>query len=262
MNSNLCEQFFAALADRNRLSIVNSILEKDKTVNEISESLGIEQSLVSHHLKALKDHGFVDFKVEGKNRMYSSNKETLRPLMDIMRSHTSKFCGFACEYKVEEWSKSDPVKAIGHETEVVMQKISILRKYSTTKIKSTKKLEEASDFFNKQMTTHFKAEEMTLFRALKQREETSGIVSELLSEHKIMREKFLELQNAVKNYSKSKLDRLKKVTDDIVKTIYSHIDKEENVLIPKAKKILSKKEFEDIEKESEKLEVLVDLHAF
>src|SRR3989338_6777779 len=170
MNSNICESFFAVLADRNRLSILNLILEKDLTVNEISQGLGLEQSLVSHHLKLLKEHGFVDSKINGKNRVYNVNKETMRPLLDIMRSHVSKFCGFACQHKINEWTTMGSVDSIEHETEVIIEKIKILNKYSGTKLKSKKQLIEASDFFNKTLIKHFRAEEQTIFKAMANKE--------------------------------------------------------------------------------------------
>ena len=246
MNSNLCEKFFAILADRNRLSILNLILEKDLTVNEISKNLNLEQSLVSHHLKSLKEHGFVDYKIEGKTRLYSVNKETMRPLMDIMRAHVSKFCGFACQYKVDEWSKTEPIKAINHETEVVMEKIKILTKYSRKKLKSKKELIEASDFFNNTLTNHFKEEELTLFRIM-EKKGSKKIVDELLQEHNKMRRQFSELKYAVASYSNDP-SRLKKITNEIVVIIQSHIEKEENILIPMAKKILTKVELQSIKK--------------
>ncbi len=245
MNSNICEEFFAVLADRNRLSILNLILDKDLTVNEISRKLNLEQSLVSHHLKLLKDHGFVDFSIDGKSRMYSVNKETMRPLLDIMRSHVSKFCGFACQHKINEWSAMPSVNAIEHETEVIIEKIKVLNKYSSAKLKSKKQLIEASDFFNKTLTQHFKEEEQTLFKAMATKEKK--IVEELISEHNFMRKKFLELKLAVDSYEKSP-DHLKKISNEIIRVIQPHIDKEENVLIPKARQSLSRKEFDRLQK--------------
>ena len=250
MNSNLCEKFFAALADRNRLEIINLILEKDLTVNEISKALNIEQSLLSHHLKALKDHGFVDFKIEGKNRIYSVNKETVRPLMDIMRSHMKQFCGFACEYKIAEWSKMSPTESIGHETEVLMEKIRILKKYSDGKLSSKKQLIEVSKFFNNTMITHFKAEELTLFKVMKEKGQLE-IIQDLLEDHKIMRKLFLDLEKAMEKDNKQEL---RKITEKISTIIQPHILKEEEILIPKARELLSKKEFSEIEKQSKILE--------
>ncbi|MBI4163601.1 MAG: metalloregulator ArsR/SmtB family transcription factor [Candidatus Aenigmarchaeota archaeon] len=253
MNSGLCESFFAVLADRNRLSIINLILEKDLTVSEISEQLNLEQSLVSHHLKTLKDHGFVEFKIDGKNRVYSANKDTVRPLMDIMRSHVYNLCGFACQYKIDEWARMSPVKSINHETEVVMEKIKVLTKFSAAKINSRKKLKEVSDFFNTTMITHFKAEEMTLFKKMRKK---TKVVEDLLDEHKFMRKKFLELK-AIADSENVDREGLKEIANSISKIITSHIDKEENVLIPKAKQVLTKKEFDDIAKQSEKMEAEV-----
>ncbi len=259
MNSGICEQFFAVLADRNRLAIVDLILEKELTVTEIAKILGLEQSLVSHHLKMLKDHGFVDFKSDGKKRLYSSNKDTMRPVMDIMRAHTKKFCGFVCEYKVDEWVKMNPVKSINHETEVIMEKIKLLRKYmkSKDKTKSKNGLIQVAKFFNETMNRHFEAEELTLFKTMKNK--GNEIVEDLIIEHKILRKKFIELKNVVESYdgNDKTVKNLEEITESINKIIKSHIVKEEEILIPEAKRVLSKEEFEEIEKRVEELETSV-----
>ena len=146
-----------------------------------------------------------------------------------------------------------PLKSIEHETEVVMEKIKVLTKYSEAKINSRKKLKEVSDFFNTTMVTHFKTEEMTLFKKMSGKAE---IVDELLDEHKFMREKFLELKEIAESKNVNR-QRLKAITESISKIINAHIDKEENVLMPKAKQLLSKKELEEIAHHDELLEVKV-----
>src|SRR3989338_6204836 len=135
------------------------------------------------------------------------------------------------------------VDAIEHETEVIIEKIKILNKYGTTKIKSKKQLVEASEFFNKTMTQHFREEEQTIFKAMKNKEKK--IVEELISDHNFMRKKFLELTLAVDTYEKNP-EKLKKISAEIIRVIQPHIQKEENLLIPRAKEVLSKKDFENL----------------
>lgn len=82
--------FFKALANPARMSII-SILQTPKSVAQISEELGFEQTMVSHHLSCLSFCGFVSFQREGKNKIYSLNKETIAPILKIVDKHLKKF---------------------------------------------------------------------------------------------------------------------------------------------------------------------------
>jgi len=64
-----------------------------KSVMELVESLGEEQSKISHALKSLSNCSIVQCKQEGKRRIYSLNEETILPMLDIIDKHESKFCG-------------------------------------------------------------------------------------------------------------------------------------------------------------------------
>lgn len=50
-------QLFKALADANRLCIIEVLSKECKSVNEIAEAAGLSQPLTSHHLKVLKKIG-------------------------------------------------------------------------------------------------------------------------------------------------------------------------------------------------------------
>lgn len=51
------QQVFKALADANRLRIIEVLSKECKSVNEIAEAAGLSQPLTSHHLKVLKNIG-------------------------------------------------------------------------------------------------------------------------------------------------------------------------------------------------------------
>ena len=51
------QRFLKALADENRLHIVEVLAKECKSVNEIAEAAGLSQPLTSHHLKVLKNAG-------------------------------------------------------------------------------------------------------------------------------------------------------------------------------------------------------------
>jgi ArsR family transcriptional regulator len=76
-------------------------MKKSMSVNELSEALGQEQSMVSHNLKPLLECDFVYTKRDGKKRIYSVNEETIGALFDTVENHASKFCptGGKCQLK-------------------------------------------------------------------------------------------------------------------------------------------------------------------
>ena len=65
-----CASLLKVLADETRLAVVEQLLDSPKHVSEMNESLGIEQSLLSHHLKVLRDAGLVTSERDGKQVLY------------------------------------------------------------------------------------------------------------------------------------------------------------------------------------------------
>jgi len=61
---------FKILADANRLKILEFLLKGPANVSSISSRLDIEQSLLSHHLKIMKDEGLLEGRREGKTIVY------------------------------------------------------------------------------------------------------------------------------------------------------------------------------------------------
>lgn len=60
-----------ALADENRLAILALLAGESQTVVELTRTLGIGQTLVSHHLGALREMGMVRAAPEGRSNRYS-----------------------------------------------------------------------------------------------------------------------------------------------------------------------------------------------
>ena len=84
--------FFGSVANANRLKILNVLRSGRKCVSEICQATGFEQTMVSHNLKRLQKCGMVFVKPNGKERVYSLNQETIKPLMELMDKHTSQYC--------------------------------------------------------------------------------------------------------------------------------------------------------------------------
>ena len=82
--------FFKTLCNETRLDIVLCLKEKPKSVSQIIKELEIEQSRVSHNLQCLTKNGFLTVKQEGKQRIYSLNKDTVEPILRDVKKHVQK----------------------------------------------------------------------------------------------------------------------------------------------------------------------------
>jgi DNA-binding transcriptional ArsR family regulator len=73
-------QTFAALAEPNRLRIVELLRSGARTVNEIGDRLELNQPQVSKHLRVLKEAGLVDVEARAQHRVYELSAKPLRQL--------------------------------------------------------------------------------------------------------------------------------------------------------------------------------------
>ena len=71
---------FTALAEPNRLRIVELLRAGPQAVGEISESLQLRQPQVSKHLRLLKDAGLVDVRPVAQQRLYQLRPAPFREL--------------------------------------------------------------------------------------------------------------------------------------------------------------------------------------
>ncbi len=71
---------FQVLADPVRFHIVDVLRAGERSVNELVDTVAIDQSGVSRHLRILQTRGFVDVRPDGQRRMYSLRPEPFREL--------------------------------------------------------------------------------------------------------------------------------------------------------------------------------------
>lgn len=71
---------FRALADENRLRIVDMLRAGERCVCELTDELTLRQSLLSFHLKALKDAGLVTDRRQGRWAYYALNPDAFAQL--------------------------------------------------------------------------------------------------------------------------------------------------------------------------------------
>ena len=98
MNCNTYK-FFEVMSNKSRWEIINSLYNSDKNVTTICKDINDEQSKVSHNLKILLNCNIVFNKRNGKHIIYSLNKKTIKPILDILENHKKCFCDKNCPYK-------------------------------------------------------------------------------------------------------------------------------------------------------------------
>lgn len=77
-----------ALADENRLAILEMLQKEEKCACYILEELDITQPTLSHHMKILCDSGLVDSCKDGKWMHYSLSFEGCRKLRAFTEKYT------------------------------------------------------------------------------------------------------------------------------------------------------------------------------
>lgn len=69
--------FFKAMANESRLRIVGLLAERERSVQDLAQALGLKEPTVSHHLAALKALGLVSVRVEGVIHWHRLETEAL-----------------------------------------------------------------------------------------------------------------------------------------------------------------------------------------
>jgi len=71
-----CAEKLKVLADRTRLAVMESLMDDPCHVGKLAEILDVEQSLLSHHLRVLREAGLVVADRKGKSILYRVAAET------------------------------------------------------------------------------------------------------------------------------------------------------------------------------------------
>lgn len=79
-SSETHETALSALAEPNRLRIVELLRDGPLTVGEIADRVGLRQPQASKHLKVLSDTGIVDVEADANRRIYRLRPEPFRAL--------------------------------------------------------------------------------------------------------------------------------------------------------------------------------------
>ena len=71
---------FNAVAEPRRREILLYLAGAERSVGDIVAALGLEQPSVSKHLRVLHDVGLVRMRCQGRQKLYRTNAEAIRPL--------------------------------------------------------------------------------------------------------------------------------------------------------------------------------------
>ena len=71
---------FNAVAEPRRREILLLLADREHSVNEIVTILRVDQPSVSKHLRVLRDTGLVRMRCNGRQKLYRTNAEGIRPL--------------------------------------------------------------------------------------------------------------------------------------------------------------------------------------
>lgn len=87
------------LGNKQRVHILQLLMRQGPmSVTAISEALKVEQSAASHSLKQLLLCHFVAVQQDGKERIYTINQNTVKPLFEQIERHVERYCVKGCEH--------------------------------------------------------------------------------------------------------------------------------------------------------------------
>lgn len=80
-------ELFKIFGDSTRVKIINVLLNNELCVNDISDSIAVSQSAVSHQLRILKQAKLVKYRKDGKTTYYA-----------LADDHVEKIFRMGCEH--------------------------------------------------------------------------------------------------------------------------------------------------------------------
>jgi DNA-binding transcriptional ArsR family regulator len=96
MKNKTYDNFFTNFSVKSKFDIIMALRDGPLSVSEIVKRTGGEQSAVSHNLAKLSACRIISVKKEGKQRIYSLNRETVLPMLRLVEKHVRKHCLGRC----------------------------------------------------------------------------------------------------------------------------------------------------------------------
>ena len=83
-------QYLKILGDKSKYTIVKNLMDGEICVCDLAEQIGMEQTLMSHHLRTLRAAGLVRSRKVGKWIHYSLDKETTNEIGVLVQAFLSE----------------------------------------------------------------------------------------------------------------------------------------------------------------------------
>ena len=71
---------WTALADPRRRAVLEQLLERPRSVNELADHLGLSQPTTSKHLRVLRESGLVTVRQDRQRRLYAIDPQPMAEL--------------------------------------------------------------------------------------------------------------------------------------------------------------------------------------
>ncbi len=84
--------FFGLLSNELKIGIIEKLLFAPLSVSVLANEIMEERSKVSHALLALKKCNIVKAEKAGKERIYSVNNKTIKPIFELVDRHVKENC--------------------------------------------------------------------------------------------------------------------------------------------------------------------------
>ena len=89
MDCGTCE-ILKVIGDPSRFKILEYLLDEPRNVSEIVREVGLQQSLVSHHLKILRKNGILKAMREGPFIRYTMNSLEVKSIFNLAENIARK----------------------------------------------------------------------------------------------------------------------------------------------------------------------------
>ncbi len=81
---------FRIFADSTRVRVLCALMDQEKSVTDLANSLTMTTSAISHQLRILRDSKLVRFRREGKTILYSLADDHVRTILDMGAEHPAE----------------------------------------------------------------------------------------------------------------------------------------------------------------------------
>lgn len=89
-NAEQAEAFMKILANKNRLMILCTLMDQERSVSELNQSVPLGQSALSQHLAVLREHKLVDTRRDAQSIFYSVSDPRVKQIIEKLYEF---FCG-------------------------------------------------------------------------------------------------------------------------------------------------------------------------